>query len=120
MSLPNCIHRGPDMGSGEFTCASNRIMHFAGFAVAATCLQCPYADLPNTIDDGPPPPTLRQRPCIFLGPVSNKFFPDGSTCNCPAKWLRACEIHGECTAGLSGRAGIPNCHTCGDYDPDAI
>ncbi len=49
-----------------------------------------------------PSPGARALPCFLLGAVL-----DRRGCDCPARWLRACDLHGTTT--------IDNCKTCEDY-----
>jgi hypothetical protein len=51
---------------------------------------------------GPPPRSL---PCLHLGPVL-----DRRGCLCPAKWLRGCGLHGQCTVEV--------CKGCPDYESE--
>jgi hypothetical protein len=53
--------------------------------------------------DGPPAPAARSLPCLFLGPVLDKVG-----CACPARWLRACEVHTVTT--------LARCKECPDYE----
>jgi hypothetical protein len=57
-----------------------------------------------------PPPGLpgsapRALPCVYLGGVL-----DSSACPCPARWTRACQLHGACT--------LERCKACPDYEPN--
>jgi hypothetical protein len=51
---------------------------------------------------GPAAPGPGSLPCIFLGPVLDK-----AGCACPARWVRACEVHTTTT--------ITHCKECPDY-----
>jgi len=44
----------------------------------------------------------RSLPCLRLGDVLDK-----GGCNCPGKWVRACELYGTCT--------LERCKACPDY-----
>lgn len=81
----------------------------------------------------PPAPGPRERLCIHLGEPLDAAQPDtpyrpdasGELCNCPGKWRRACDVHGECRVSDSG--GPQKCcqtldskhpSYCGRYDAD--
>ena len=51
---------------------------------------------------GPAAPPARSLPCVFLGPVL-----DRAGCACPARWVRACEVHTVTT--------VERCKACPDY-----
>ncbi len=50
----------------------------------------------------PVPTPGRSLACMFLGEALHSL-----DCPCPAKWLRACAVHGRCT--------IEQCKSCPDY-----
>jgi hypothetical protein len=59
----------------------------------------PYRALWGESRAAPP----RSLPCVWLGEVI-----DRGQCPCPAKWARACAVHGVCTVEI--------CKTCPDYE----
>ncbi len=49
------------------------------------------------------PSARRSLPCLYLGAVKDQL-----KCPCPQHWLRACELHAECT--------LRQCKVCPDYE----
>lgn len=56
---------------------------------------------------------IRRDNCLYLGKVL-----DRGSCNCPSKWVRQCEKHGQCRTGPSPDA-VRSCTVCPDYEVDA-
>jgi hypothetical protein len=59
-----------------------------------------------------------QRPCDYLGPILDQRNARGVTCRCPGKWLRRCELHGQCTLSDKSRSIVTRCTQCADYTAD--
>jgi len=49
-------------------------------------------------------------PCRYLLPVIEKTDAAGLACSCPGKWLRGCEVHGQCRIEQESVDGC--CRTC--------
>lgn len=110
-TLPDCIHRGKIYGD-HCECFSDR---FAGpdFAIRPlrVCTHpCPFINKPNR----GPARQIRRTACVYLGPILSRTDESGRPCNCPTKWTRKCEVHGECS--LVPRNNTPHCQTCPDYE----
>ena len=56
-----------------------------------------------------PSANARHLECFYLGAVL-----DTHNCRCPGKWLRECDLFGQCTLG-DPNAGVPVCKTCDKY-----
>lgn len=52
---------------------------------------------------------VRRDDCEHLGRVLER-----SGCNCPGKWVRACDLHERCRTGASGDP-VRSCLGCADY-----
>lgn len=81
------------------------------------CLSQPAPNAGTVVDLAkvvPPPQQPRTAACIFLGPVLSETDSNGTPCRCHWKWLRRCEIHGECATGDSHRRH--SCNTCDKYE----
>ena len=61
----------------------------------------------------------RNQPCIFLGEVLSQTDENGNECKCPIRWLRGCEIHGECCVS-SVRNSVASCADCTEYENSVI
>ena len=115
MTLPTCIQRGRIFGDA-CECFSN---HFAGGGYAirplTVCTRpCPFLNVPNR---GPRPTReLRRTACVYIGRILSRTDASGKPCNCPTKWTRHCEIHGECSL-IESRREVQHCQTCPDYEP---
>lgn len=55
-------------------------------------------------------PEVRTLECFHLGDIISR-----GACNCPAKWIRVCDLHGQCTTGDLSNLNVPCCQTCPDY-----
>lgn len=56
---------------------------------------------------------VRTKPCEHVGKVISR-----ADCNCPFKFVRACDLHGKCVIGLPFD-GLRSCQTCPDYIVDS-
>jgi hypothetical protein len=61
-----------------------------------------------------PTNSTRALPCIYLGPIKQR-----ASCNCPLKFIHACEKHGQTVRGAYAPPDTMSCMTCPDYKPDS-
>lgn len=62
-------------------------------------------------------PAESLHPCRFLLPILSRTDAAGLACSCPGKWLRGCEIHGQCRIDQESVDGC--CRTCEQRQPPA-
>lgn len=63
-----------------------------------------------------PVPKNHKGECCYLGPIISRMNVLNRPCQCPKKWLRKCEIHGECTLNEADRDGVAVCVQCDDFE----
>jgi hypothetical protein len=127
IELPICRHRGKEITPGSFSCTHPRLIVPPTGVTADGCVRChaggifcdqPLEAIAKLKRPDPPPPA--REPCVYLGPILEQSGPDGIPCDCAFKWLRTCEIHGECSLSECGRSGVPACASCPDHDASLI
>lgn len=116
-----CTRRGEMVRPGFFRCSSNRIMHpEPGVAPLATCVICPYRNMPDWDDAAPaafqPDPRYTQA-CANRGVVIEQ-----GTCNaCGIAGqpfdVFACELHEKCMVRRfrNDRPELKVCVNCDDF-----
>lgn len=66
-----------------------------------------------------PGDTPRPNPLVcdhFEEVAVDRRGPDGAVCNCPVKWLYACDLHGKCArTRAAARPGVACCEICPDH-----
>ena len=55
-------------------------------------------------------PVESLHPCRFLLPILSRTDAAGLECSCPGKWLRGCQVHGQCRIDQESVDGC--CRTC--------